>query len=564
MKKINIILIVLLLLLVSCDEDKWLEERPLSFYAVETSYETPEQFEAAVIGLYSNFRNAIYGRTGGWADIGNFVMIYPTDLVHTHQYPFNLMSYSDGLTPEHSAVRQMWEQLYKLISNANTILDRIEGDNVEEMSSVQKDRIRAQALFFRGYAYRNLGILWGGVPIVLEEKVAPQRNFVRATRDAVWAQAILDIETALPILPHVTEVTQDGRITKAAANHLLAELYIIIEEWDKAIDAASAVIDDPSYALMTERFGSRANEPGDVYWDLFRRENQNRSTNGNTESIWVHQFEWMTPGGFDGNVFSCMARMATPMYWQLRGDSDNQNLFFAPTVDHGGRGVGITIKNEWFLSLIDEDPDDIRNSEHNIIRDMVANNPASAYYGQKIIESGAINNFPNINGRWWNPWSTKVVPINNYPDEAIHDPITGETNNNAAATFTDDYVMRLAETYLLRAEAYLGKNDLPSAALDINAVRERSNASPVDPGDVNIDYILDERARELYYEELRLLTLFRTGKLVERIRIHNDFYNGNLANLQILEHQHVWPIPQSEIERNTEAVLNQNPGYPGG
>ena len=76
----------------------------------------------------------------------------------------------------------------------------------------------------------------------------------------------------------------------------------------------------------------------------------------------------------------------------------------------------------------------------------------------------------------------------------------------------DQYVFRLAETYLLRAEAYLGNGDQVNAAADINMVRTRANAPEIDPSMVNIDYILDERIRELYYEELRLLTLTRLGK----------------------------------------------------
>src|SRR5678816_4062466 len=82
-------------------------------------------------------------------------------------------------------------------------------------------------------------------------------------------------------------------------------------------------------------------------------------------------------------------------------------------------------------------------------------------------------------------------------------------------TYKDWYIMRLAETYLLKAEANMLKGDLAAAAADINVVRARAQATPVTAGDVNMDLILDERARELYGEEFRLNTLMRTGKLVE-------------------------------------------------
>ena len=73
---------------------------------------------------------------------------------------------------------------------------------------------------------------------------------------------------------------------------------------------------------------------------------------------------------------------------------------------------------------------------------------------------------------------------------------------------------------------------------------------------VNIDYILDERARELYLEEFRILTLTRLGKLVEITRRYNP-HNGNTYD----DHNDLWPIPFDEIEKNIEAKLTQNPGY---
>ena len=103
----------------------------------------------------------------------------------------------------------------------------------------------------------------------------------------------------------------------------------------------------------------------------------------------------------------------------------------------------------------------------------------------------------------------------------------------------------------------MGKGDLASAASDINKVRQRSSAPDVAPEEVDIDYILDERLRELYYEEFRLLTLMRLGKVAERTRKYNNEYVG--ATIQ--DFHNLWPIPLSEKEANTEADLEQNPGY---
>ena len=119
--------------------------------------------------------------------------------------------------------------------------------------------------------------------------------------------------------------------------------------------------------------------------------------------------------------------------------------------------------------------------------------------------------------------------------------------------------MTMAETYLLRAEANMLKGDATAAAADINIVRGRALATSVTAGDVNMDLILDERARELYGEEFRLSTLMRTGKLIEYLNKYNGYLlaNGLTAPSKVSK----LPIPRREIESNTGAVMTQNPGY---
>ena len=138
--------------------------------------------------------------------------------------------------------------------------------------------------------------------------------------------------------------------------------------------------------------------------------------------------------------------------------------------------------------------------------------------------------------------------------------------NNGNSSFRDQYMFRLAETYLLRAEAHLGKNNKVAAATDINVLRSRAKAKLATSAEVNIDYLLDERLRELYYEEPRILTLCQIGKLAERNRKYNVSYTDvtgtyECAGTTIEDYHNLWPIPFSEIERNIDAVLEQNPGY---
>ena len=125
-------------------------------------------------------------------------------------------------------------------------------------------------------------------------------------------------------------------------------------------------------------------------------------------------------------------------------------------------------------------------------------------------------------------------------------------------------MFRLAETYLLRAEAYRMQNDQDNAAKDINTVRERANATPVAAANVTLDYILDERMRELGIEEKRRLTLMRTGTLYDRVIKCNPYYADPATNgdgVGMLPKYNIWPIPFSAIEANDEAVLEQNEEY---
>jgi len=108
---------------------------------------------------------------------------------------------------------------------------------------------------------------------------------------------------------------------------------------------------------------------------------------------------------------------------------------------------------------------------------------------------------------------------------------------------------------LFRAEAHLGAGNAAAAADDINVVRSRSNAEPVMAGQVDIDYILDERLRELHLEVFRAMTLRRLGR-IDRARTYNPIFGASIR-----DHHNLWPIPFSEIELNTESPLEQNPGY---
>jgi hypothetical protein len=120
----------------------------------------------------------------------------------------------------------------------------------------------------------------------------------------------------------------------------------------------------------------------------------------------------------------------------------------------------------------------------------------------------------------------------------------------------DQPYLRLAETFLLKAEAQFLLGSPGDAAETINILRRRAHASEVGANKINIDFILDERSRELLFEEHRRYTLLRTNKWLERTKLHN--HNGGQY---ITERDKLYPIPQSIIDANLTKKMTQNPDY---
>jgi len=547
--------LLLLFITVSCSEDEFLEEIPLDFFSLDNSYQTLDNFESALTDLYARVRRIHYGGNNN----NHFAHLLATDIAKNARGDANRMGdYNVFMDPANGIITFHWVEWYKIISNANTIISRAPEAG---FSADQTNVIVAEAKFFRALSYRYLVYLYGGVPIILDEIERPKSDFTRATREEVFAQIIQDASDAADQLPSIDQVV-DGRVSNLVALHFLAEIYLSTGDTENAIAATTAIIEDPNTALMTDRFGSRASEtPGDVYWDLFRRGNQNRSS-GNTEALWVIQMEVDVPGGFiesSGGSRHTLERWAGPVAWLTFKDPDDEEGSLQKpqsNTNSGGRGVSFMSNTDYFLNdLWESDFDnDIRNASHNIVRDFIYNNPASAWFDSSAVK------YPSpteINQDWrWYPYPTKITTPGNHPEGLFEDRELLTLKSTAGTTFTDQYLLRLAETYLLRAEAYLAAGNLAAAAADVNVIRSRANATPIDASEVSLDYILDERARELIYEEQRRITLHRTGKLVERVRKFNTL---NAPNIQ--DFHDLWPIPFSEIEANKDAVLEQNPGY---
>ena len=234
-----------------------------------------------------------------------------------------------------------------------------------------------------------------------------------------------------------------------------------------------------------------------------------------------------------------------------------------------------------------DDPNDFRGSETMIQRDYYT--PSGKKWSEvkkavkARVEAGLYNvtaaDTVNITPRFWKFSDDKHI-----------------MDNNNCYYDTDWYMIRIAETYLLRAEARLAQGNKSGAAEDINVLRNRAGAKPCTAADIDIDYILDERVRELFGEEQRWVTLSRlscnpnatyvldkyptqnattSNTLYERTRKYGfgyenedrgrEAYTDALGNVRhrpnIMPHNYVLPIPIQIIDSNKDKEIPQNYGY---
>ena len=588
MKKYLILSMFAAFLLTGCNEDKFLEEKPLDFNSASNSYETAADYDAAITELYFLTREEFYTTYDRTTDLSKFADMWIT----ADPLKSNVVA---DLSPSGAMAKFYWDENYKLIAQANTVISRL--PNSSKLTDDEKKVYEAKARFFRALAYRTLVLLYGDVPLQLEEVSTPKTDFVRESKDKVKAQVVEDLEFAAANLPEINTV-KDGEISKPAANMLLAEMYLATGDNDKAINAASAVINNPNLALMKNRFGSQAKEDGDVFYDLFRPNNQNRAS-GNTEGIWVIQFEtniegggnntshfFWNPGSFWGERFFAPQ---VDKFQIIKPDGTKLQLFNWPIGDMtGGRGIGTHYAtNHLYNEIWADDFDDMRNSEYNWPRrfkihrtNVLDDNPelkAAMPDGYFDLENtvlpdgwsmetgfaGGVTATTQLPNRFMCGYSTKMTTPFHHPDAQYQNKETYQLAGTGGKTYTDQYFFRLAEAYLLRAEAYVNKGDKNKAADDINELHKRANAKPCTADQMNLDYILDERLRELTCEEKRRLTLSRVGKLAERIKKYNPYFSAAYSadNKDYDAHFDLLPIPLSAIQANKDAKLEQNPGY---
>lgn len=547
--KLFILTLVTSLGTTSCKDD-FLDEAPLNIIAPENLYVNKAGFEAGLYGIYNLVRRERGGIDGGpTTNTTNDMYITPAFIGVDNAYsPFPaggqqpervFNSFGVTLNPAVPYISNVWQWLYQTINAANTIIDRAENPSIK-WTETEKKQIVGEAKLARAWAYRHLTFMFGDVPLNLTEskgssiKTDWERTPVVEVRkameaDLLYAEANM-AETSL----------NAARFPRAVATHYLAELYLTIGDNTKAKQKAQSLVNNSLYKLVTARYGVNKSLPGTPFTDMFIDGNSNRSE-GNTEALFVLQNEYLSAGGEN----SIMRRSWVNRYERILVGGKTPFTF---SVENGGRGIGRFGITKYALSVYS--PNDERGSEFALRLSWTMNNPASLPTGAKlgdVVKLTTTGNEPLTNAATAQSW-----PNTRKWDWAPSIPSDLQQSSN----FNDIIYLRLAETYLLLAEAQFKLGEKAEAAISINALRVRAKATPITAADVTLDFILDERSRELLTEEHRRYTLTRTKTWFARTKK----YNINAGPLIALRDT-ILPIPQTVIDANLTKVMPQNPGY---
>lgn len=590
----------------------FLQPDPLSFFEPDATFTTQSGLDAAMAIADRHLRS--YWTYTSYVDLGRPM---------STEYMFTDVAVAgktdDGaifadiatrLTPTDMPERIpfFWGETYNGIKYANTILTYV--DRVEGLSDAVKNEYRGRALFHRSFRYLALCFEFKDVPLITKLLKSPKVNYKSTKREAILDMITADMEKAVQWVPNQSQMSLIGLINKGACRQLLIKCYLATGKWDKAIAQSDTLINNSGYALMNDNFGTFISPYSNVWpvtrnviWDLHRPENKAIGANKETILVMINRND--TDMGIKMNAIRNWGPMldnaatTTP-------DGKQAVRFYAPSsssyralydYNHAlGRGIGIirptyyAQKGVWYLNGVNDQGDLRHNTAVGnwvTMESLKYNDPTSANYGQnlRLYSSTGTLLCKDTVRNWFDYPHYKYY---------IEDPVATQNPNSAdhRGGAGDWYCYRLAETYLLRAEAKFYKGDISGATEDVNAIRRRARCSQL-YATVNIGDIMSERARELHMEEWRFTELSRvsyslalSGKPDEwgntynvdnlsqnsywyqRIQHYSDFYNKGKVSVKnrsytIAPYNINWPIPQNSIDANSGARLHQNFGYSG-
>ena len=426
-------------------------------------------------------------------------------------------------TPANTFNNAYYNRLGQQIAFANSFID-----NAQALASdPEVGYYIAEARFIRAYAYYNVIDAFGKAPLVTSSKadLKPAQN-TRAELFNFVESELKDLEGKLK----AARANEYGRVDVVAAQALLARLYLNAKVYigqDKYTDCityAKKVIAS-SYSLNT----TDANNNGTAYDELFLADNN--SNGAQNEFIFLASFDGLNTKTYGGTAFIIHGATGGNMNASSLGINDGWSGLTAPK----------EFVNKFEVSA--------RNS----------NNEPTAWKDKRAMFYTDGQTYENTDLKDFTKSGYAITKFKNITS-------TGAAGKDPEKKFpdTDLPLIRLAEVYLTYAEAVLRGGtggDRATALGYINQLRTRAygNASGnIADSALTLDFILDERARELYWEGLRRTDLIRYGKFTGGAYLWS-FKGGAASGVAVPDYRNLYPIPQDARTANDN--LTQNTGY---
>lgn len=538
-------LLALLTATTGCDEQ--LEEFNPSGLTAEGVYTTPAGFESLVNAAYS-YNRWWYGKEDGFSasEMGTDLWLRGAGDVNPE-----LTEYTTSLQSSSRSLEVLWGKLYAAVNVCNTGLEYLDKSG---LSDAQKKVRGAELRMLRAFYYWHIVETWGGVHFTTEATKAVQTTANRTPEATFYQQIIEDLDYAVANLPSTT--TDYGRVTKPAAEAFLAKIHLTRGNYQQAATLCQRVISSYGFQLQP-RFAD--------LWTMTNLENK--------EIIWAVNYT---------KDLTLNDRVDATLYpdGHPRGGNNGHLLWMMKYDDQpgmlrdiaNGRPFNRYMPSLFLLNLYNEQNDARYLATFKTV--WYAN---TAVAGKLAVGDTAIfatkREIPNAleatkNYRTWD--LSKVYRANGtVSGDRLHYVCLRKFDDPTRATIAEEqsardaYLIRLADVYLLNAEAQVRLGNASAAVPLLNAVRRRAavpgreTQMEITASQVTLDFVLDERARELAGEQHRWFDLKRTGKLLDRVRANNPEAGPNIQNYHVVR-----PIPQRQLD----AILNkdeftQNQGY---
>ncbi|MCX6222685.1 MAG: RagB/SusD family nutrient uptake outer membrane protein [Bacteroidia bacterium] len=258
-KVISLTLITMIIF--SCN--KVLDLSPISSYNAGSFYNTQKDFELAVIGIY-DVSQGLMGRLipsdlEGRSDNISALVLTGQDFALVSKFTDNAVTIN---------IRDTWNMLWNMIDRCNAVIDKIDAGTFSD--ETRRSNLKGEAYFFRGYAYFQLGWMYGGVPLIDRQMgIAEIKTTARSTQAETFAFAAKDFIQAAQLLPEVWATAELGKATKYTAQGILARMYMFQKKFSDAKPLLQGIIGSGKYQMATSYadcfLDSKDNSPEHVF-----------------------------------------------------------------------------------------------------------------------------------------------------------------------------------------------------------------------------------------------------------------------------------------------------------